>query len=387
MIEHLPLIWKNSVRNKRRSVLTILSIAFSLCLLGVLGVLFQAFFFSEATPQQAMRLIVRNRVSLTNPLPVSYKEKIAAVPGVADLTILQWFGGVYKDPANFFARMAVEPGKLFTIYNEYRIAPAEKQAFETDRGGCVVGRKLAKQYGFQIGDRIPIVGDIFPVTLTFTVRGMYDSERDNETLYFHHEYLNEAMRSAGQAQRLDQVGTFVLRMNRADDATSISKAVDDMFRNSPLQTKTETERAFQLSFLAFLGNVKAFMGVICAAIAFTVLLVSGNTMAMSVRERSREIGVLKTIGFTPGAILSLVTGEAVLISLLGGMLGMLFASGLVAVLRNMPSMVADSSEFVMSPAVLAGGLLTAAAIGLISSIGPAWSASRRNIIDALRVTD
>ena len=387
MLQHLPLIWKNSVRNKRRSILTIVSVAASLCLLGVLGAMYQAMFLSESAPEQALRLIVRNRVSLANPLPVSYQQRIAAVEGVTEVMILQWFGGTYQDPANFFGRMGVEAAKLRRVYPEYKMPDNEFESFLADRTGCVVGRKTANRFGFKVGDRIPLIGDIFPVNLTFTVRSIYDADRDNENLFFHYEYLNESMRAAGSAGRMDSVGTFVLRMARAEDATNIARTVDDMFRNAPRQTKTETERAFELSFLAFLGNVKMFLAVICAAITFTILLVTGNTMAMSVRERTREVGILKTIGFTQEKVLVLLVGEALVIALLGGALGLLLARGLVSLLRNAPSTAFDASRVGLSPPIIAICLAIAAAIGLVSSFVPAWSASRRNIIDSLRVTD
>jgi putative ABC transport system permease protein len=387
MFQHLPLIWKNSVRNKRRSVLTIASVAASLCLLGFLGAMYEAMFLAPSAPEQALRLITRNRVSLANPLPVAYRQRIAQVEGVTDVMILQWYGGTYQDPANFFGRMGVEADKLRKVYPEYRIPDDQFDAFMADRTGCVVGRKTANRFGFKIGDRIPLIGDIFPVNLTFTVRAIYDADRDNENLFFHYEYLNQSMRTSGFGGRMDNVGTFVLRMARPDDATRIAKTVDEMFRNAPRQTKTETERAFELSFLAFLGNVKMFLAVICSAITFTILLVTGNTMAMSVRERTREVGILKTIGFTPSKVLVLLVGEALVISLLGGILGLLLARGLVTVVRNAPSTAFDASRIGLHAPVITICLLVSGVIGLVSSFVPAWNAARRNIIDSLRVAD
>ncbi|MBL8295052.1 MAG: ABC transporter permease, partial [Bryobacterales bacterium] len=327
MLRHLPLIFKNSVRNRRRSLLTILSIAASLCLLGVLAAIYFVFYHSEPTADQALRLIVRNRISLANPLPISYMAQIKQVAGVREAMIFQWFGGTYKDnrdTANFFARFGVEGEKLTTVYPEYRLPAEERQAFLRERTACLVGRKTATRLGFKVGDKIQLKGDIFPVNLDLTVRGIYDSEKDNENLLFHFEYLNEAIPKG----RRDQVANFVIRMERPEDAASIAKQVDDLFRNATNQTKTETEQAFTLSFLAFLGNVKAFLFAICGAVTFTILLVSGNTMAMSVRERVREVGILKTLGFTPGTILFLLVGEAVAIALAGGALGLLLAYGI-----------------------------------------------------------
>src|SRR5581483_102654 len=274
----MSMILRNSLRNRLRSTLTILSFAASLCLMGLLAALTNALFLREATPEQALRLIVRNRISLANPLQRSYQDKIRHAPGVKEVMIFQWFGGTYKDnrdPKNMFARFAVEPLRLFTVYPEYRIAEDQKKAFQQDRTGCIVGRKTAERHGMKIGDRISLVGDIFAVTLELTVRGFYDSPRDNENLYFHYEYLNESLKNMR-----DVVSTFVILGESPEAVAAIPKAVDGMFRNATLQTKTETERSFELSFLGFLGNVKLFMGVIFGAVTFAILLVSANTMAM-----------------------------------------------------------------------------------------------------------
>jgi len=386
MFSHLPLIFKNTLRNKRRSLLTVSSIALSLCLLGMLMALYHMFYFTEATAEQAMRLIVRNRVSLANPLPLSYQQQIAAVKGVEDVMIFQWFGGTYKDsrdPANFFGRFAVDPEKLFRIFREYRVPEDQKQAFLAERQACIVGRKTAVRHGMKLGDRITLTGDIFPVKLELILRGIYDAPRDNENLFFHYKYLNESLPRG----RMDAVSTFSLLMSDPADAPRISKEIDGMFRNATLQTKTETEKAFELSFIGFLGNVKAFLLSVCAAVTFTILLVAGNTMAMSVRERVREVGVLKTLGYTNGRILAILLGESVVISMAGGAIGLALAILLCAQLRQAPSTFADMSRIVVPPPVALLCLLTALGIGVISSLLPAWNAARRPILEALRETD
>src|SRR6185295_8719192 len=205
---NLSMILRNSLRNRLRSVLTILSFAASLCLMGLLAALANAMFLREATPEQALRLIVRNRVSLANPIQRSYQDKIRQVPGVKEVIIFQWFGGTYKDsgdPKNIFARFGVQPLGLFTVYPEYRISEEQKKAFEQERTACIVGRKTAERHGMKIGDRITLVGDIFPITMELTVRGFYDSPRDNENLYFHYEYLNESTQNMR-----DMVSTYVI---------------------------------------------------------------------------------------------------------------------------------------------------------------------------------
>jgi len=388
MFRHLPLIFKNSLRNRRRSLLTIVSIAASLCLLGLILALYYSFYLMDATPDQALRLITRNRVSLANPLSLSYLPQIKQVPGVKEAMIFQWFGGTYKDardPANFFGRFAVEGEKLAIVNPEYKMPEEERQAFLKEQSACIVGRKTASRHNLKIGDRIQIDGDIFPVKLDLVIRGIFESGIDSETLFFHYKYLNESFPT--QPEFRDVVSTFNIRLERPEDAAAVSKAIDDKFRNAPLQTKTETEQAFGLSFLAFLGNVKLILLSICAAVTFTILLVSGNTMAMAVRERVREVGVLKTLGYTNGIVLLVLVGEAVLISLIGGAIGVLLASGLCALLRTLPSTFANMSQITVPPSVALLCLLIAVTIGVVSSIIPAWGASRRSIVEALKFTD
>ena len=381
----MSMILRNSLRNRLRSVLTILSFAASLCLMGLLAALANAMFLREATPEQALRLIVRNRVSLANPIQRSYQDKIRQVPGVKEVIIFQWFGGTYKDsgdPKNIFARFAVQPLGLFTVYPEYRIPEDQRKAFQQERTACIVGRKTAERHGMKIGDRMTLVGDIFPVTLELTVRGIFDSPRDNESLYFHYDYLNEGLKEAR-----DIVSTFVILGESAEAMATIPKAVDNTFRNAPLQTKTETERAFELSFLGFLGNVKVFMGVIFGAVTFAILLVSANTMAISVRERIREVGILKTLGFTRGSIMGMILGESAVISLIGGGIGLGLAHLICAALRQQPSTFFNMQDIVIPPLLGLACLAIAATIGVASSAAPAWSASRKSIVEALRFTD
>ncbi len=386
MLRYLPLIAKNSLRNRRRSVLTILSIAASLCLFGVLAAMYNMFFFTGPSPEQALRLITMNRVSLANPLPVSYLNQIRQVPGVREVMITQWFGGAYKDARdmrNFFARFALEADKLMAVYSEYRVPPEQAKAFVAERTACMVGRGIADRLGFKLGDKIVLQGDIFPVTLELTVRAIYDARRDTENLFFHYEYLRESV-SAG---RRDSVGTFVLLAENPEAVPRIAQAVDALFRNSPFQTKTDTERAFELSFLSYLGNVKMFLLAICGALTFTVLLVSANTMAMSVRERVREVGILKTLGFTPGAILGMILGEAVLIAVLGGLIGLGLAAGICAALRQSPTLFVDLKALEVPPAVAGLSVLLSVLIGLSSCLVPAWTTARRSIVDSLHFTD
>ena len=380
MIRYLPLIFKNALRSRRRSILTICSVAASLCLLGVLMAIYHAFYFGQATPAQALRLVTRNRISLATAMPISYRQKIQQVPGVREVMIMQWFGGVYKDSKNVFARFAIEPSRLFTLYPEYITSEEEKKAFIRERSACMIGRAIADKYNIKLGDRMTLTGDIFPVTLEFTVRAIYDSADNNETMYFNLDYLFESL----SARRRDFAGTFVILADNPNSVSGIAKAVDDTYRNATIQTRTETEQAFQLGFISFLGNVKVFLLSICGAVTFTILLVSANTMAMSVRERVREVGVLKTLGFTNVSILGIILGEAAFLSLIGGVIGCILASGLTYLVRQAPAFIMQLKTLTLEPSVAALILLVGVIIGVASSFIPAWNASRTPILDSLR---
>lgn len=386
MLRHLPLVAKNAARNRRRTLLAALSIAASFCLLGVLLALYYAFFIVEATPEQARRLVVRHRVSILNPLPISYLDRIRRTPGVVEAMVFQYFGGVYKDERdlrNYFGRFAVDAERLFRIYPDYRVSDAEREAFLHDRTGCIVGRPLAERFNFKPGDRITLRGDIFPVTLELTVRGIYDKPRDNENLFFHYEYLRESVPAAER----DLVYSFGVLAESADAVPRIAEAIDAQFERSADATKTETERAFELSFLAFLGNIKLFLLALSAALTFTLMLVSANTVAMSVRERMREVGVLKTLGYTPAMILALLLGEAAAIAAAGGALGMILAEAICALLRQTPILFVDLKAVHVPLSGVVVSLTAATLIGAFGGLAPALGASRRSIIDALRAQD
>jgi putative ABC transport system permease protein len=386
MLRYLPLMLKNCWRNRRRTILTIASIGVSMCLLGVMVGMYHAFYMSDPDPGEASRLVVRNRVSLTVWIPQSYQSRIARVPGVKEVMISNWFGGTYKDardPKNQFARFTVEPEKLFTLYHEFTIPEDQKQAFLHDRTGCVIGRDLANTFNFKIGDRIPLTGDIYPGNFEFTVRGIFDSPRASQVMDFNKEYIDQSMSES----RRGQVGMFYILIDDPKNSTRIAAAIDNEFHNSDRETKTESEQAFLVGFLSLLGNVKMFLIAICAAVMFTILLVSANTMAMSVRERTREVGVLKTLGFTPGAILGLILGEACAISVAGGVIGYLISSFLMVAVSKSPFGGFLPQVQFFEPAVATTCVLIAATIGVLSSLVPAMSASRTSIVEALRSTD
>ena len=386
MGKHIPFILKNCWRNRRRTLLTVASVGVSICLLGVLLAIYHAFYYSQPTEWQALRLVTRNKVSLAFPMPQYYREKIAQIPGVKMVGMEQWFGGTYIDsrPEHMFARFAVEPDKVFLYRGDLTLPDDQKQAFQHDRASCVASRELVDKQHWHLGDRITLMGDIFPVNLELTLKGIFDDPRNGDLLMFDREYLEQSL-SLG---RRGNAGTFVTLAASKDDVPRIEKAADAMFQNSPVQTKTETESAFELSFVAMLGNIKLFLLSICAAVTFTILLVSANTIAMSVRERVREVGVLKTLGYTRNVILGLVLGEALTVSLAGGVLGLALSSVLSNAVRHSPvSFFTQLKNLTIVPPVGALCILLAGLIGLLSAFLPAFQASRISIVDALRSTE
>ena len=371
---------KNAFRNKRRSVLTVISITFSLLLLTLMMTIWRTFYIDPVAPDSATRLITRHRVSLAFFLPSYYRDKIRSIPGVVAVAPETWFGGRYKDdrPENFFAQMATDPDEYLTVVTDKIIPPDQLAAWQHDRAGAIVDVTLAKKYGWKIGDKITLQGTIFPVNPELAIRGIYHRDPPQNTLYFNQKYLEEAVPFfKGQA------GFYATRVANASDVAKVASAIDDLFRNSPQPTKTESEKAFQLSFIATLGNVKAFILGICGAVVFAILLVSANTMAMSMRSRTREVAVLKTLGFTRGSLLSLFVGEAIALSVVGGLLGVLLATGVVRLMAGATAMGVPGGLKV-TPATMAVSLLVAACVGFISGSVPAYNASRTNIVEGLR---
>ena len=371
---------KNAFRNRRRSLLTAVSIAFSLLLLTLLMSVYRGFYIDQGPPESALRLITRHKVSLVFFLPSYYREKVRTIPGVVHVSPWNWFGGIYKDqkPENQFAQFGVDPNEIFDILKEDNVPPDQLEAFKHDRAGAAVNRALAEKHGWKIGDKVIVQGTIYPIPLDLTIRAIFDTDNNFDSMFFSTEYIDQALpRVKGRT------GTLYTLVDSAEHVTTVSKAIDEMFANSPQPTKTETEKGFTLSFVAQLGNVKLFIMSICAAVVFAILLVSGNTMAMTIRERTREVAVLKTLGFTRGTILSLYIGEAVTISLLGGLLGATGATLLMIVASKLPNGTFFTGFKVNTPTYLVA-LAVAALVGFVSAVFPSYNASRRNIVDGLR---
>jgi putative ABC transport system permease protein len=374
-------VLRNTFRNKRRSLLTMGSIGFSLLLLTLMISIWRAFYIDQVAPEAARRLVTRDRVSLAFFLPAFYREKIRNLPGVVAIAPITWFGGRYKDdrPENFFAQLATDPDEYLKVASDKIVPPEQLLAWQRDRAGALVDVTLADKYGWKIGDKITLLGTIFPVNPELTIRAIYHRDPPQNGLYFNAKYLEEAVPwFKGQA------GWYATQIDSADAVARVSGQIDDMFRNSPLQTKTESEKAFQLDFVATLGNVKAFILGICGAVVFTILLVSANTMAMSVRSRTREVAVLKTLGFTGQRLLSLFVGEAVGLAVAGGALGVIAAIPLIQALTQRFVALGVPLNMKVTPETVGMALIVAAIVGFLSGYLPAYKASRMNIVEGLR---
>jgi putative ABC transport system permease protein len=379
MWKYIPFTFRNLLRNRRRTILTVLSVTISLFLLSFLFTVYATFYHRDRPPEQARRLITRHKVSLTHAVPEYYGNRIAEIDGVEGVMIQNWFGGTYIDnkPEHMFARFAVEAEKLFDIYTEWKVAPEQLEAFLRDRQGLAVGKTIADQNNLKLGQRITIKGDIYPVDLELTVRAIFEG-RDDAGTFFHRKYLEEGLPEG----RKGTAGIFVTQARSTEDVSRIARTVDEMYRNAPQPTKTESAAAFELSFVNQLGNIKLFLISIAGAVVFTIVLVSANTVAMSVRERIREIGVLKTLGFTSSIVLGMIIVEAVAMALLGGLLGVGLCYLVTQGLRDM--MVSFFTGFAMPLWGVPICLAAAALIGFCSSVIPASIAARTRITEALR---
>lgn len=377
-MKYAALVWKNLTRKKTRTLLTIGSFAVATFLFGLLAIV-HASFTQGVNVAGSDRLVVLNRVSIIQPLPLSYRDRMLQIPGVKQATYANWFGGVYQDEKNFFPQYAVDLATWRDMYPEFVVPEDQWKAFSTDREGAIVGSDLAKRYGFKVGDRVPIKGTIFQGTWDFNIRGIYQGKRpqdDNTQFWFRWDYLEER-RPWGKGY----VGWYVLRVNNPDDSARIARTVDDMFANSPSETKTETEKAFVAGWVKQIGNIGMLMSVIGGVVFFTLLLVTGNTMAMSVRERVRELAVLKAVGFSNTAVLTFVLAESVIIGLVGGAIGLSLVKLLT--LGGDPTHGLIQFFYLPTQTIVIGVVLTVF-VGFLSGILPAMSASRLRVVDALR---
>lgn len=371
------LILKNLLRNKKRTALTVLSFGFSLFLLVALATFLNALINPPETDASILRLAVRRTTSLAEQMPLAYGEKLKRIPHVADVMPLQWFGGYYQEQRNRLATLAVDPRNYFQFFPELVTAPEYKAAFQSERRGCLVGKMLMNQFGWRVGQTITIKGDIFPVDIEVKIVGMYTYVEEENALYINWDYLHETLGKPGK------IGAFWLKADARENVPGIAAAVDAAFRNSPAETKTETERAFRLGFVSMLGNVRLIIGSIAVVVVFTMLLVVTSTMAMTIRERTREVAILKTIGFRRVHILTMIVGEGLAIALLGWIVGYLFCVwlGHTDTNRMTQGFVPKFSPPLMIYAMSMGVGL---AIGLFAGLIPGLQASGLTIGEGMR---
>ncbi len=376
------LILANLFRKKVRLMLTLGSFAVALFLFAFLAVIRDAF-GRGADVAGADRLVIINRVSIIQPLPLSYRDKILRIPGVKAITHNNWFGGVYQEEKNFFPQFVIDVENQRKVIPELIVPDDQWANFLQDRQGAIAGAGLAKRFGWKVGDHIPIKNALFggAATWDFNIDGIYHGKRpqdDESQFWFQWDYFQERMPQSFKGN----AGWYVLKLDNPDDAPRVAKAIDEMFANSPYETKTDTESAFAANWVKQFGNIEFLILSIGAVVFFTLLLVTGNTMAISVRERTAELAVLKAIGFSDRSVLFFVLGEALLIALLGGLLGLALAVLAVPLLAT--ALNGLLPNLILSYSVLASGLVFALLVGAASGLLPGIGAMRLRVVDALR---
>lgn len=380
-MKFFPLLWKSLWRKKIRTIFTLAAVFIAFVLFGLLMTIRTAFSFGVDIAGMD-RLVIIHKVSLIMPLPIAYQERLRATEGVEVVSHQSWFGGVYQDPSNFFAQMVVEPEPFMQIYPEFKIAPEHVKAWLSDRQGAIVGVDLMRRFGWKVGDRIPIMGTIWQPKQgqiwEFNIVGTYDGEDgvDKTNFFFRYDYLNENRRGGDGL-----VGWYVVKISDPSQAQQMAATFDRMFANSSAETKTTTEKGFVEGFAKQVGDIGAIMVAILVAVLFTMLLVAANTMAQSVRERTSEVGVLKTLGFSNTAILALVLGESLLIAVLGGALGLATSW---AIVQNGDPTNGMLPIFMLPTRDVWAGAGLIVALGVVAGLWPAINAMNLKITDALR---
>ncbi len=380
------LIRKNSGRHLLRTSLTVLGMAIAVMAFAVIRTALDAW-YAQAEASSPNRLVITNAVSLTFSLPMAYETKIRAVEGVTNVSYAQWFNGTYIDTKNFFPRFAVDHTTYFDMYPEYIIPPDEKADFFRERNACMIGKRLADRFGLKLGDPMHLTGDIFPGDWDFVIRAIFTGAKENTdegVMFFRFDYLDERMREEAPA-RAGQVGSFIVQIADPTQAAAISEKIDAMFKNSLAETKTQTEEAFSLSFVALASSIVMGLKVISILVIGIILMVLANTMAMTARERVAEYAVMKTLGFRTFHIIGLIFGESLLIACLGGVLGILFTFPVVGLMK-----AALADFFGVFPLRLVTLLLAGSAaivVGFTAAIFPTLKTLRTSIVDGLRIVD
>lgn len=386
-MKYFYLVWKSVWRKKIRTILTVLSVLVAFLLYGLLSA-FNLAFRGDIDVANANRLVTIDKISLINPVPASYGQKIKAIPGVKQVAIASWFGGYYQDRKSQFAQFPVDPETYLEVYPELKLPADQKRKWLNTRDSAIVGRDLVKLYGWKVGDRIPIHSEIWTnengsQVWDFEIAGIFDTDDPRGStalMLFHYKYFDEG-RTFGKGN----VGWYVLTIDDPSRAAEIANAVDTQFANSPNETKTSTEAAFAESFVKQFGNITLIVRLILTAVFFTILLVSGNTMAQSVRERLSELAVLKTLGFENGGVMGIVLAESILIMLLGGLIGLGLSWMLLVLLAKVTAAILPGGLMLNDEAVISGVLLMILA-GIAAGIFPALRAMRLTIVEALAHT-
>jgi putative ABC transport system permease protein len=379
----LKLLLKNPFRHKLRALLTILGVAIAILSFGMLRTVVDAW-YSGVEASSATRLVTRNAVSIIFPMPPAYKEKIRQVPGVKAVSYGNWFGGTYINEKNFIAAMAVEPRSYLDMFPELVLPPDQAKAFIADRKACIVGIKLAQRYHWKIGDIITLKGNIFPGDWEFVLKGIYRGKYKStpeDQFRFHWDYLNETMKKT-TSRRADQIGFFMIEVTRPEVAASVAQTIDGMFKNSLAETLTETEKAFQLSFIAMTEAIVIAIQLVSFVVIIIIMAVAANTMAMTARERIGEYAVLKTLGFGGWHIALLVFGESLILSLAGTAIG----AGLTfpAAQWFKASLEEYFPVFNVAPRTIYMDAAAGVLVGLVAAVFPAWRAVRLKVADGLR---
>ena len=379
-MKFFKLIRRNLFRNKLRTILTLFLMAAIFFFVSTLLSILANFEAASNAGEGQNRLGVQSAISLANPLPLSHEAKIRTIPGIVDTAKLQWVGAYYKDQRNFFANFAVDHDKMETVWDDYAIPRDQLEAFKTDRTGAIVGPELMKRYGWKVGDRITLIGTIFPFNPQVTIRGVYKHKFDSSSFFFRYDYFYEATKDTIGST----VGTFWVRVQDPKDMAKISQQIDALFKNSDYPTETFTEKEFQQQFMAMIGNIKLLFTAVSLCSIFMVVLLAAITMSMAARERVTEVAVLKAIGFTRGMILTLMLTEFITLGLVGGALGA-FGAKLIYKFVNMTEVTQGFLvNFGVNTETLLTVLAAAAIVGLLAGGLPALRSARLSVVDGLR---
>lgn len=381
MFKYLPLLWANLGRKRLRTSLTLASIIVAFLLFGLMQTLRMALTFSPDLAG-ADRLVTMNKISLVNPLPLAYFTRVRGVEGVKAATSQDWFGGIYQEDRNQIGAFAVDVATMFDVYSEYKLPPDQLETFQKDRTSAIVGPALVERFGWKVGQTIPLRSNVWTdknggSTWQLKIAGIYQAPNDNQGIYLHYDYLNET-----RTQGKDTIGMIVVKVADTARSPEIARTIDSLFANSATETKTSTEKAFIQGFANQMGNIGALLTAVAAAVFFTMLLVTANTMAQSIRERINEIGVMKTLGFSGAGVTALILAEALLVTAIGGVIGLALAA---FASKGIASMLAQYFPVLGMPAnTWAVGTILIVTLGGLAAALPCSQAARLKIVDALR---